>query len=131
MKLPKRAVNILRQVQYCIRREWRLYDQGTYPTDSMTCSSPCCFSGWIAWVVGGERLFKYYMEKDGCIGTVAIAEMLDIDRDLARKLFVCWPGGIISACMRPAWAEPCTKAGAEDGAAYIDEFIAKYSGETQ
>jgi hypothetical protein len=122
--LSSEAVEILRQVQVCILREPELYDQASVPFMSclMTCDSPCCFSGWVAWVKGGKKLFNYYMDDDGAIGVDALSEMLGITYDMAHELFADWP----FRQMRAAWLFPRTLRAAEDGAAYIDQFIAKY-----
>jgi hypothetical protein len=59
--LSRKAVEILRQVQVCILREYWLYDQNRAPVTGigMTCNSPCCFSGWVAWVKGGKKLLLH------------------------------------------------------------------------
>jgi hypothetical protein len=122
-KLPERAIQILRDVQFCIRREWWLYSQEDTPRESAACDSPCCFSGWIAWVIGGEAEFDKQMKLGlGCIGQMGISSMLGIPWELANELYASWPDSD-----RDAWICPRTKEGAEDGARYIDEFIARHS----
>jgi hypothetical protein len=120
-ELSAEAIEILRGVQVCILREPELYDQTQCPMEHMTCDSPCCFAGWAAWVKGGEKLFNHYLKPEGIIEVDALAEILGIDWGQAEELFSEWPD-----LVRPAWDIPCTKAAAIDGAAYIDEFIAKY-----
>lgn len=123
MKLEKWQIERLREIGRLIVAEYKLYNQGTYPSgvDRHTCNSPCCFSGWAMWLHIGTEEYNRRLTGVTSFGQNSLKESLCLEGHIAEELFA---GG---DCSRLMWQKPQTLKGAKDGAKYLEEFIERYS----
>jgi hypothetical protein len=116
--LNKKAIRILRKVQVGILAEPGLYDQELTALAGDTHLTPCCISGWVAWVLDPnptryeQRLYSI------SLGIGYLMKVLDITYEQAERLYYGEPKGY-----KEAWSKPRTLAGARAGARRIEKFI--------
>lgn len=118
--LSKFTIQKLRAIQQAILAEPELYNQGAFPEAyGHSCNTPCCFSGWAAWIDTGTSVkYNRLLKARGELGKYFMTESLRITVEQAQLLFTEWPEK-----NSPAWSEPGTMAAARDGVARIDLFI--------